>query len=281
MISLIHIYLEEDRVMKLFSTIAQMWRGFFCPLFIAVIYIVIIYLNRLRRGLIKGFLKTAVNIVFWPLAVCFTVFQLYAVLGYLFSGRIIQFVLCAAVIFFACKQLFGKIRTTKLADSIDARRISRSGLTQMFVDRVSAQRPARIDLFSDRLVFHDSLPLPDQGETRSEEMRFDQYGYGEMDSNAKRTLANMIAERAKDYTVIENEISHEEEVVISGGSGSYTGTVDSSGNISISGGGSGPVETTMAKVIDGYDYTLLRNDLIPDKPANETAAAPVSKLKKW
>lgn len=265
--------------MKVFSIIAQMWGGFFCPLFIAVIYMIIVYLNRFRRGLIKGFLKIAVNIVFWPLTVCFTVFQLYAVLGYLFSGRIIQFVLCAVVIFFACKQLFNKIRTTRLADSIGVHRINRSELTKMFVDRVSAQRPARIDVLSDRLVFYDSLPMLDNGEAQSEVMRFDSFGYGEMDSNAKRTLANIISERVKDYTVRESEISHEEEVS-SGGGGSYTGTVDDYGNISIS-GGPGFVEFHNVKVIDGYDYILYRNDLIPDKPVNETETAPVVNLKKW
>ncbi len=224
------------------AVLIETWNGFLFVLLSAAVLALLIFLLETGKGLMRGSGRTAAKTAFWVLTAVHWVCQILFGFSLLFSHPLAA--LTGAVI-----QVLGLVRlmsargTSRTAERRNQERIRESGFARDLIALVRQERPVRIAVFSDGVVFYRSAyPLTyDSTEIRydrfagerdmsgraegesllipactrtdprvSRILTFASYGREDMEDIAKRTLALVILEETEGYWYSEHEHVHEE-----------------------------------------------------------------------
>lgn len=293
----------------------------------AVLGFSMLYLNKLRLGLINGYLQSLSSILFWLVTAAFAVVQMFSFFflpGMGPSSILFVFFVWAlwvVVWFYFLYRLFSDLKTTHLADSINKTRLTSNTITEQLVEIIKNEKPEKAVVYADGIVLGtkdfkefssnddlvekkrnkkasffdtDNVTEPDteiplsmsKREGVKRIIRFSDYGYGLMDDNSKRTFADIVKDETGEYQATEVKRTHAVRVHHSGDGSPMTGSVDSSGNVTIYGGSDSYDYWETDTKFDGYSYILTRKDKIQpieEKSTKEEETIKIDKqfLKKW
>lgn len=275
--------------------------GYWVVVFALVGVMLLSFLNRMRQGLMDGAFRKTMNTLFYIMVFVFYPVIIILLFARAFSGEYIPLLLSLFIICFIGRYIILSLyesskgsnfrlntrmkRTCKLAESYNINRMKKNPIANELIQAINSENPERVFICSDGVLRGNNLPSnlinPNSNVTnpvfyncitgyllsKDKDIypgivtSFKEYGYSDMDVNATRAMALLIAQNIRNYTLRDFAIRTTGEMTYDLNTGEGGGYIIT-GNTITGGPKESITDSAVVNLIHESIYRLTRNDIV-------------------